>query len=1075
MKIEHLVIRNINSLYGQWSIDFTAPEFIGGLFVISGKTGSGKTSILDAISLALFGETPRLNRGNKMEIISRGAADCLAELTFCTGADRYVASFSFITKVGKRGTNRGVISIESAHKLARNGEVICSNTTSVQKEVERVTGLDKERFCRTALLAQGQFDAFLKSGTGKSAILEQITGTGIYTKIATAVHARHNSYKTKREQITASCAGILLLDDKTENQKRAELNDIREQTASLPEELKKLNALLQLFAELKHLNGELAENQKNQDQLKSDLEGFAPERTRLALAKKAEEGRNIYLSVKDISALNAQDIEKLERVEKQLPDLRAKAESSAQLAKVKEQFLLEEQKKSAEKRQLLHQVRILDQEIIHLKQDLAAAEKNLDQITAGKNAADLQRIQLEKQLQLLAEDHASAEEYARDHAGDESFIAKRGFWQEKLANLLTLKEYADRVNKEITARKEAVKRTNDMRIKAELKETEQQNELTYQQTQLAALNESMTKFLPEDALLEQQNLLQENLILLQKVHDLESERAKLTEGVPCPLCGATHHPFAAENHAFPRDPEIRTKLTEVTKTLEQRRNLNQKILLVEKDIARLMEFLEQHTAQKQAITDTLTQQQNELQNAEETYWKAVGDFRRNKEELNNDFSESNIQWNGMRDLPEEVDQRIKAFKLAQEKLAQFQQHRNRLEADLRIANAAIAQKLKEYENQDTRIQELVSGLNNKKKERTDLFGKDLPDDAEKALERQLKTLEENARNAAENAASASAHLTAAEQQHKALQEDLLRHAEALNVAQEHFKTFCRDRAFTEETFAEALLDPLDFTQLVQRESQLDSHAQTLQKQDLDLRNRLSEVQRDIPGNTDPDQLQIQHETLTDTLAQAQKHMGQLENELARNDADKQRIAGIRQELDELNKEAKVWEDLYDLIGQSTHFQQAAQGITLDHLLYLANRELGKLFPRYELIRSEKDTLGIDVIDRYQGDSVRTCDNLSGGERFIVSLALALGLSNMAGEKIRIDSLFLDEGFGTLDSESLQFVVHVLSRLHNDGKMVGIISHVAALTEEIHCVLQVTPVGGGKSIISGPGVTQGGTV
>ena len=468
MKIEHLVIRNINSLYGQWSIDFTAPEFIGGLFVISGKTGSGKTSILDAISLALFGETPRLNRGNKMEIISRGAADCLAELTFCTGADRYVASFSFITKVGKRGTNRGVISIESAHTLARNGEVICSNTTSVQKEVERVTGLDKERFCRTALLAQGQFDAFLKSGTGKSAILEQITGTGIYTKIAAAVHARHNSYKAKREQITASCAGILLLDDETENQKRAELDDIRKQTASLPEELKKLNALLQLFAELKHLNGELAENQKNQDQLKSDLEGFAPERTRLALAKKAEEGRNIYLSVKDISALKAQDIEKLERVEKQLPDLRAKAESSAQLAKEKEQFLLEEQKKSAEKRQLLHQVRILDQELVHLKQDLAAAEKNLGQITAGKDAADQQRIQLEKQLQLLAEDHASAEEYMRDHAGDESFIAKRGFWQEKLANLLTLKEYADRINKEIAARKEAVKRTNDMRIKAEL-------------------------------------------------------------------------------------------------------------------------------------------------------------------------------------------------------------------------------------------------------------------------------------------------------------------------------------------------------------------------------------------------------------------------------------------------------------------------------------------------------------------------------------------------------------------------------------------------------------------------------
>ena len=112
-----------------------------------------------------------------------------------------------------------------------------------------------------------------------------------------------------------------------------------------------------------------------------------------------------------------------------------------------------------------------------------------------------------------------------------------------------------------------------------------------------------------------------------------------------------------------------------------------------------------------------------------------------------------------------------------------------------------------------------------------------------------------------------------------------------------------------------------------------------------------------------------------------------------------------------------------------------------------------------------------MLDREQGDVIRPSENLSGGERFIVSLALALGLSRMAGERIRIDSLFLDEGFGTLDSESLQFIMHALGKLHRDGKTVGIISHVSGLSEEIPCILRITRTGGGRSVISGPGVRR----
>ena len=139
----------------------------------------------------------------------------------------------------------------------------------------------------------------------------------------------------------------------------------------------------------------------------------------------------------------------------------------------------------------------------------------------------------------------------------------------------------------------------------------------------------------------------------------------------------------------------------------------------------------------------------------------------------------------------------------------------------------------------------------------------------------------------------------------------------------------------------------------------------------------------------------------------------------------------------------------------------------------ANRKLKEMSDRYRLIQSADHPLELDVIDSWQGGEIRTTRNLSGGESFIVSLALALGLSQMAGRKIRIDSLFLDEGFGTLDDESLDTALEALSRLQQDGKLIGVISHVPALRERIAAQITVTPIAGGRSRLSGPGCRRGG--
>jgi exonuclease SbcC len=124
--------------------------------------------------------------------------------------------------------------------------------------------------------------------------------------------------------------------------------------------------------------------------------------------------------------------------------------------------------------------------------------------------------------------------------------------------------------------------------------------------------------------------------------------------------------------------------------------------------------------------------------------------------------------------------------------------------------------------------------------------------------------------------------------------------------------------------------------------------------------------------------------------------------------------------------------------------------------------------RYLLIRNKESPLDLDIMDNYQAGEIRTTKNLSGGERFLVSLALALGLSGMASHNVRIDSLFLDEGFGTLDEDTLETALETLSSLQREGKIIGIISHVSAIKERIAVQIQIETIGGGRSRLYGPG-------
>lgn len=168
--------------------------------------------------------------------------------------------------------------------------------------------------------------------------------------------------------------------------------------------------------------------------------------------------------------------------------------------------------------------------------------------------------------------------------------------------------------------------------------------------------------------------------------------------------------------------------------------------------------------------------------------------------------------------------------------------------------------------------------------------------------------------------------------------------------------------------------------------------------------------------------------------------------------------------------AENWSRLNEMIGSADgkKFRQVAQEYTLDVLLGYANFHLDGLTKRYQLQRIPC-TLSLQVLDKDMGDEVRTVYSLSGGESFLVSLALALGLASLSSSRMKVESLFIDEGFGSLDPVTLNIAMDALERLHNQGRKVGVISHVQEMTERIPTQIKVTKLSSGKSKIEIDGI------
>ncbi|MGN1055186.1 MAG: SbcC/MukB-like Walker B domain-containing protein, partial [Comamonas sp.] len=307
------------------------------------------------------------------------------------------------------------------------------------------------------------------------------------------------------------------------------------------------------------------------------------------------------------------------------------------------------------------------------------------------------------------------------------------------------------------------------------------------------------------------------------------------------------------------------------------------------------------------------------------------------------------------------------------------------------------------------------------------------------------------------------------QQQHGLQGQLLQAEMALNQLQQalqaaaaQWQQALHDSPFANEAnFAAALLPATEHQRLQTLHEQLHGDLQRSQALWQAAQQRLAVLQAQALSDASAEDIQAQITHMQDLQEQQASELGACRARLADAAQLRAKQQSLLQAMEQQRLDCEMWQRLDGLIGSARgdKFRKFAQGLTLDHLLYLANQHLVRLHGRYSLRRKTTGELELDIVDSWQADVARDTRTLSGGESFLVSLALALALSDLVSHKASIDSLFLDEGFGTLDGETLEIALTALDALNASGKMIGIISHVEALKERIPVQIRVDKTGG----------------
>jgi exonuclease SbcC len=1080
MKILELRFKNLNSLYGEWVIDFTDPEYVSnGIFALTGPTGAGKSTILDAICLALYGATPRLGKITKSgnEIMSRQTGECYAEVLFESQAGRFRCHWE-----QRRARKKAEGNLQDQeHQIADDatGKPIETKKSLVGAVIEEKTGMDFDRFTRSILLAQGGFDTFLKADVEqKSKILEQITGTEIYSEISRRVHERQRDEREKLNILNAETSGIVIIEPEQEKEIQDELVAKQKQETELAAKSAETGKAITWLTNIENLKKEILSLTDDAAKLKTDTEAFKPERAKLELATKAASLDGTYATLTSLRKQQADDQTALKTDEAALPELESSANTQTEALKAAEQLTLKAKVELKTAGPLIQKIRSIDQKIA---EQTKAVSEGADACTkeAGKIENKKQAWVKEQEKRTAAEKTLEAAElYLKENAQDEWLISGLAGVQEQLGNLLTKQQEITQKETDLktadTTVADATKKLEEASKQCGLKKHELEAAGKNLQQGKDALSELLGDKLLREYRTEKETLLRE-MAFIKKIEELEDHRAKLEDGKPCPLCGSTEHPFAEGNVPVP--DEIEQKIESLTKLIDK----------ADEQEAAIKKLEQAETAARKNLNDT-EKLETDAANDKKAAEKTLAELKDTLTKLRTGFDElklavsGKLQPLGISEIPEtEVEalleslrSRLKAWQEQVKQKADIEKQIADIDSEVKRLDAVIDTQVKALTEKQEALEQLKKELADGTEERKQLYGDKKPDDEEGRLNKAIADAEKAEKKARDLNTELQQKLTTAKTHIDSLKKRIEQRTPELQKAETDFSAALIPAGFADEkAFLEARLSQEDRESLSSRAKELDDAGTELKAKQKDRETRLAtEIAKKLTDKT-LEELEPQSKEFEESLKELRDAVAGLKHKLSENTAAKERIKEKQSAIEAQKKECHRWEKLHGLIGSADgkKYRNFAQGLTFELMVSHANRQLEKMTDRYLLIRDEQQPLELNVVDNYQAGEIRSTKNLSGGESFIVSLTLALGLSKMASRKVRVDSLFLDEGFGTLDEEALETALETLSGLQQDGKLIGIISHVSALKERISTQINITPVSGGRSSLSGPGCTK----
>jgi exonuclease SbcC len=1017
MKILCIKALNINSLKGITEINFAELTKDSSLFSITGPTGSGKSTILDIISCALYGRTSRLKNPN--DLMSRNCGESYCEVEFEIRGTIYRSSWT-----QKRARKKYDGTFQTAKMelvdLTLN-KILALKSREVPKKIEELSGLDFGRFTQSMLLAQGGFDAFLKADEKeRSILLEKITGTRIYADVSIAIFEKHRAYAQDMDLDQKVLESIELLDDDTLRKKHQDLAHNITLKAKTSQELQKLTLSLTWLRRLEELREQSTKYELAFRESKREKEQSSARFERLSLANRALNVSAVFSSFIQLKESVRVDIKTVEKLNEELLKLHSETESKEiEYTTVKKEFEIETTGFTLG----THKLKEAREKQTQERQTQASIRRQVDLLKQKEKNLEIARDTLESRLKEY--------EYmqAQVNAMQESTFDGVSAGENRQKNL----EDVQTLIRAVQAYTKLSKRRDE-----ESKEYENNTVLVNSLEETMQVSTENIETLKKHIITLREK--QEKEQLLKKY---EEDRKSLVEGEACLLCGSREHPYAGKEIEAHIDKTKEMILTDEQALENKEKALGALALRVgvgqtKRESSRL-EMIKLDV-EIESIVDTLEQYSYELESDSEVT-----------------LIEQELK------LIQEIEQ-LKHQKIQKDKLL-IDLHK--CEVEKKENEIKVTLLSKEIQEIAQELKELHISLSDFSSKRVEILNVADLDVYEKKIRMQYKALQEREQlcSTALNGLKVKSRERLANK--KSLDIKIEADEKKLYDLNTELEELYAQNEFQNATeFQNAQLDKSERDELAILCKDIQeryTQTQTLQNQTLEqLRVHEKEALSDKPIEV----LEVLQALLGQKQDALQESIGSEKKELEVNEENstkhKERIVSLKKKRESF----KVWVKLNELVGSAdgTKFKKFAQGITLDQLINLANQHLNILSTRYTLARNQDKLLELEIIDAYQGNVVRPVSTLSGGESFIVSLALALGLSELASQKIAIDSLFLDEGFGTLDEESLETALNALNLLQSGGKMVGVISHVEALKERIPLQIKIVPRGDGTSYV-----------